>query len=171
MKKWVFPVLLSGVILGALFVNLLGGTVVEESDVFGNSYMQRLLLTQPRGNDLFWYIAGTRLKEMAMLILVMLTPFGNVFLGAAVFCCGFVNGMLTSIGMIQQGLKGVVLFWLLAFPAYLFFYPGLFRLCIRMRQTNRRNVVPVLLMGILITMCCSFFESFSFLFFIKKFYL
>lgn len=170
-KKWVFPVLFAGVILGTIFVNLLGSTPVEESGVFGNLYMQRLESVQPRNNDLFWYIAGTRLKEMAILILLMLTPFGRVFLGGIVFGCGFVNGMLASIGMIQQGFRGVLLFWLLSLPAYMIFYPGMFRLCEYMSRTNRRNVVSSILIGVLIVMGCSLLESGSFLLIIKKFYL
>lgn len=171
MKKWTFPVLFAGVILGTVFVNISGSTLVEESGVFGSLYIQRLTSIQPKSDDMFWYIVGTRLKEMAILVLLMMTPLRRFLPGGLVFGCGFINGMLTSIGMIQQGYGGVLLFWLLSLPAYLLFYPGMFYLCENIRRTNSRNLFMGIIAGIAVIFSCAALESGVFLLVIKKIYL
>jgi hypothetical protein len=169
MKKWIFPVLFAGVCMGTLFVNLCGASVVEESGIFSNEYLSRIQAVEFQIDGLMWYVAGTRLKEIGVLMLLMMTPFCTAALLLAVFLCGFVNSMLASTAVIVQGMSGFLLFLLILLPSGLCFYPAVFFLCERIGRTKRNFLYGYILSGILLGLVCTLIESYYFVYVIKNF--
>lgn len=168
MKKWLFPLLFAGVCGGTLFVNFFGIDVVKASMVFNNDYFNHINSVNPEMKALMQYIAGARLKEFALIMLLMLTPFSGVLINIIVFVWGFVNGMLSSICVIQQGMYGFLIFLAMSVPSFLIFYPGMYFLSVKIFSSRRKNLASCILAGIFITACCSFAESYFFINLIKK---
>lgn len=169
MKKWIFPLLAAGVVAGTLFVNFLGIALVSQSGVFDNNYFMKIYSVTLEEDGLLRYIMGARLKELAIAVLLSMTPFAVVILAMLVFLWAFVQGMLSSICVIQQGIAGFMMFLLMSVPVYVMFYPGLFYLYGRVRFSHGRHVLQYILAGILLTMFCSFFETYLFVHVIKAF--
>lgn len=169
MKKCIFPLLAAGVIAGTLFVNFLGITLVRQSGVFDNNYFMRIYSVTLEENGLLRYIMGARLKELAVAVLLSMTPLAVVILAIIVFLWAFVQGMLSSICVIQQGIPGFLMFLLMSVPMYVMFYPGLFCLYGRVRLSHGRHILQYVLIGILLAMFSSFFETYLFVHVIKAF--
>lgn len=163
-----FPVLIAGVLIGTICANCTGVFLIQTTGIFGNDFWIRVQMATPQINDMLWYIMVFRIREWFVWWLVKLTPLGETLCKGMIFILGFVNGMFSSISYIQQGSKGVLLFWLIMAIAYGIYYPGVIWLCTHIRKGNRTGGLTIALVGVIFAMICAFGETYFFVYVVKK---
>lgn len=168
MKKSVFPVLLAGVLIGTIVANCTGVLLIQKTGILGNDFLVRVQMITPQTNALIWYVAGARVRECLIWLLMMTTPYKEKFCGGMTFLIGFMSGMFSSISYIQQGNKGVWLIWLIMAVAWGLYYPGMLWLGACMQRSRKEGFITVVLVSILFALMCAFMETYFFIYVVKK---
>ncbi|MBR4086213.1 MAG: stage II sporulation protein M [Lachnospiraceae bacterium] len=144
-------------VLSCIGILLVGKDEVMQSGVLARNTLSLFRVPGINKIELFFYILKERCYILPLLFLMSTTYLGK---GAGYVCCAWYGmGIGTIMGtvLIRYGVGGIFLILGSAFPQYLLYVPA-FILSIRItqvqRRTERRLIVQLLLMEVLVVAGC-----------------
>ena len=155
---WILCVM-SGVLMGTLWANLLGGKLMEQVGYFDGVYGAGKALSEEERWQLWRYVIRQRLWEAGLGGLIAMTPLAVPGYLAGAFGAGFILAVIIAMFTLEKGWLGIA-YWLLSAMPH-----GLCYLAVWMTLTaavmGRRDMKKIrvwLLAGILVA-AGSFLEA------------
>lgn len=133
----------AGFVLGTVFANLAyqnRGQDVTELQMFS---LEAVGSAVPDSKDYFFYLLPRRLAGMAVLQVIGATVLGVPLVIAELLGYGFFFGTFLGIALLQNGIRGMLLFAAALLPQYLLYVPAAFGMftviCYMSGQVIQRN--------------------------------
>lgn len=118
--------LLSGAVLGTVFLNGMGDGMKEEIGTLESSLVSSAAFLELSFPALFGRVLLKRLPELFLVFLMEMTPAAGLLLGLAAGYLGFSTAVMVSAVTMEAGLWGICRYAILIFPQCLFYVPVLY---------------------------------------------
>ncbi len=128
---------MAGIFLGMILINLGKKVLLADTGILNQEALYHMKYMTVDGNDLFWYVLGTRLKPLISLVILATTYLGLAAVGAIAVSYGVSAGMFLAAAIMRYGVKGILLVITAIFPQYLIYGPALFFLLVWCEQICR----------------------------------
>lgn len=122
--KFFICLFLAGVVLGTLFSNFTyrkRGQDVAKLQLFS---LEESVSEPLDYEEYFFYLLPGRIGRMALFQVVGATVLGIPLVIAAILMQGFLCGVFLGVTLLQNGVKGMLLFFAALLPQYLFYAPA-----------------------------------------------
>lgn len=121
-----FFLFLGGIIVGTLFVNILGANYARNISIYGNyltDNTDNISIVAMKKNGFFFYCIKKYLFQVVVLVVINLTSKGRVFNSLICFYKGGVISVLVCAATISYGKGGILVFLISIFPHYIMYIP------------------------------------------------
>lgn len=126
--------LLSGAVLGTLFLNLMDGQMQEELKNVETSLLSAAVLQKIDFKELFVRVLSKRIPQLLFACLVAMTPAAPVLFPLMGAGLGFSSAVMVCALTMDAGLWGIARYLILIFPQAFFYVPAIYLLLLWMPQ-------------------------------------
>ncbi len=121
--KMQFMLFMLAIVIGAIFANRLSGNSLDEYKLWSGYFLTKFPESRYLNIELFKFIVWKRMKLILGVWLLGFTFFEVAINYLLVIYFGFSIGFLFSIGLITNGFKGYLMYFVMLLPQYIFYVP------------------------------------------------
>lgn len=110
--------------MGVFYTNLIAREYVQMSGFFSIYYLEQYQVVDINVPDFLIYIIGIRIVPVVLIFLFSITILHKWISGSIIWGTGVAGGILMSTGILQMGMKGILLGIISAFPHMCFYAPA-----------------------------------------------
>ena len=144
-----------GVIAGTLIANYAIINITDKVGVLNNDFRLSIIDMKVNNVALWQYIFKTRIKEFALLILLLITPVAVPAVYIIFGIIGMSVGMVVSVSVMNMGIKGMFVYIVMTFPHYII-YAITICILISIWETIRGSYVNINIRKIAMALLVSF---------------
>lgn len=119
----IFSLFLIGFILGVFYTNIIGKDYALMNGFFSNYYLEQYREATIQVKSFAVYLLFLRISPLVVLLLFSITVIHKWIAGGIVLWTGFTTGVFISTGILQMGIKGIILGVVAGFPHMLCYLP------------------------------------------------
>lgn len=128
---------LAGMLLGTMIMMIGKENLLDKTGLLGEEVLYHMKYMTIDTKALFWYVLGSRLKDVAVLAILATTYLGLVVICARVLLYGAATGIFFTVSVMRYGIKGILLILTGIFPQYLLYVPAILWLLLWCEQVCR----------------------------------
>lgn len=117
-------VFFGGFLIGILYTNLFAIDYVEISNIFNKYYLEQFIHTNIEWNTLLIKVFTSRVIPIVLLLGIAFTKANKLATISMMMWYGFMWGIYLSLGILTQGIKGLLLCILGIVPQIFFYLPA-----------------------------------------------
>lgn len=113
--------LVFGFVMGIIYENFAYKTYDDSILLFEPYYLEGFLKNEYRISSLLWTVLKVRLWPFILLFVISCSKFSRWLVAALSVVGGYLLGVLATLAVIKQGLKGVLFYMAMLFPHFLLY--------------------------------------------------
>ena len=151
-----------GVIAGTLIANYAIINITDKVGVLNNDLRLSIIDMKVNNVALWQYIFKTRIKELTLLILLLITPVAVPAVYIIFGIIGMSVGMVVSVSVMNMGIKGMFIYAVCLIPQYIIYAIAVFLMVsyIEKRLINIKKTVIVIFISLIFLIAGILYEAY-----------